>query len=125
LRAQAIVLSLLQGHPLQLVSHFWIQHQICHARGRIRDRQKSHEIAARLRHRDRGVSSLAPALGVLTQIVNEITEILRKVRLTATRGSRCDLKCDRVKARVVALGVALYERLDLIRVRHRNSTARL
>jgi hypothetical protein len=64
------------------------------------------------------------ALSVLAQVVDKVPKILRKMPLAAPCRSRGDLKRDRVEASVIAVGMALYERLDLLRVRHRASIVR-
>ena len=113
------MLALLNNHPIKLGANLRVEDEIRHPGGRVGDREKSREIAAGLRDRNRTTAFGASLLAVFAQLIDQVPQVLSEVRLAAAGGAGGYLQRDGVEARVVALGVALDQRFELIRVSHR------
>ena len=119
---QRVTLSLFQQYVRQSFVKFIREHKIAQSGLGVRDVQQRPKLTLRLSERNHGGDAGALARS-LTEVVDEVAKLLGELRLPGACGFGCDLHGHRVELRVVPVGVALYECLELIVGRHQGTSS--
>lgn len=104
--AEPVALTLLGQDSFNAMANEVIQGHIGQPRLGIADRDKADQFTSRLGNRNRRCRAVCRSLGF--GLVNEVTELLGELPMSAARCLRCNLHSHREESRVVAIRVAAY-----------------
>jgi len=117
---KAILLALLRDDAEKLLSHRFFQNEVRRPRPRIGNTQQVSKFPPGFGDRNWPPGrDRRPAFG-LSQLIDEITQLLGKTSLAAPRSPSSDLKSDRVEPGVIPFGMAFQQRFHMICCSHRS-----
>ena len=117
--AQPLSLTLLEDDPLESPLKRLSEGHVSEPSLGVGDREQARELAPRPSERDGTDASVGlDGAGLGLGAVDELAKLLGEVAVAAARGLGGDLHGHRVEARVVALRVRAYQRLDLVGLGH-------